>query len=294
MAAPTLGDFVRGPWRDACYFRCKPSTRARIDSALRTQLIPAFGAVPIDEIAPPQVHEWFEAYSETAPGGANRTLDVLAQIMRKAVEWGHASSNPARGVRRNPRVWRTRFLSRPEIHRLHQALDAHRGGESGRQQADIVRLLLLTGCRKGELVCLRWSEVRGNTLHLEDSKTGPRTVFLSGKAEAIIARQPTRSISLYVFPSPSDPTRPRSLELSLWRKVRKEARINDARLHDLRHTFASHAAMKGVPLPVVARLLGHAGTRMTWRYAHIGDNETQAASARVGAVLARALAAEGA
>ncbi|MDE0178859.1 MAG: site-specific integrase [Gammaproteobacteria bacterium] len=247
---------------------------------MRTQLLPTFGARPLDRIDPVAVHGWFDGYSRVAPGGANRTLDVLRQILNTAVAYGYLDINPTRSVRRNPRP--TRFLSRAEVDRLNAALDAHRGRGSGGQQAAIIRLLLLTGCRKGELVHLRWSEVDGNTLRLTDSKTGPRTVMLSTQALAILARQP-RTRSPYVFPSLGDSSKPRSTELSLWRKVRRQAGIEDVRLHDLRHTFASHAVMRSVPLPVVSRLLGHSRARMTLRYAHVSDRETEAAAERVGA-----------
>ena len=164
------------------------------------------------------------------------------------------------------------------------------GHGSGRQQADIIRLLLLTGCRKSELVSLRWSEVVDeDTLHLNDTKTGPRPVFLNAQARRILARQP-RTPSPYVFPSSVDASKTRAAELSLWRKVRRQAGIEDVRLHDLRHTFASHAVMRSVPLPVVVRLLGHAGTRTTLRYAHVSDRETEAAAERVGDALAFILA----
>lgn len=259
--APTLRDFVAGPWKTACYDRCKPSTRRRIDGALRTQLLPAFGARPLDRIRPAAVHRWFDRYSRTAPGGANRTLDVLRQILNHAVACGHLARNPTRGVTRNRRPKPTRFLSRTEIGRLHAALDAHRG--------------------------------RGSALHLRDGKTGPRTVFLNAKARAILADQP-RTGAPHVFPSPDDSSAARSAELSLWRKVRRQAGIEDARLHDLRHTFASHAVLGGVPLPVVARLLGHARERTTLRYAHVSDSETEAAVERIGAGLAAALAGAGA
>ena len=85
-----------------------------------------------------------------------------------------------------------------------------------------------------------------------------------------------------MFPSPLDPSRPRSRELSLWYRVRREAGIEDVRLHDLRHTLASHAVMNGVPVPVVSRLLGHSNVRMTLRYAHLADREIEAAAERVG------------
>lgn len=288
MASPTFRDFVEGAWKESCYPRCKPSTRIRMDSALRTQLLPVFGRQPLERIRPTDVHLWFHSYSATAPGGANRTLDVLRQILSHAVTCGLVRSNPACGVKRNPRLKPTRFLSRTEIRRLHKALDSHRGRGSGRQQADIIRLLLLTGCRRGELVTLRWSEVQGDVLRLRDAKTGPRTVFLNSPARALLVRQP-RTESAYVFPSRQNPAGSRSPELSLWRKIRKQARLEDVRLHDLRHTFASYAVMRGVSLPVVSRLLGHSNTRMTLRYAHVSDRETEAAAERIGTTIAALL-----
>ena len=286
---PTFEEFVAGAWKTACHERCRPSTRRRTAGALRTQLLPVFGPLPLDRIDRAAVHLWFDDYSRTAPGGANRTLDVLRQIFNYAIVCGHVTANPTRGVRRNPRPRPTRFLSQAEIGRLHAALDAHRGRGSGRQQADVVRLLLLTGCRKSELVNLRWSEAGEDTLHLTDTKTGPRPVFLNAPARNILARQP-RTESPYVFPSLTDASKARSSELSLWRKVRRQAGIEDVRLHDLRHTFASYAVLQSVPLPVVSRLLGHAGTRMTLRYAHVSDRETEAAAERVGVALASVLA----
>ena len=115
-----------------------------------------------------------------------------------------------------------------------------------------------------------------------DGKTGPRKVLLNAQALAIVERQP-RTESPYVFPSASDSARAISQDLPLWYEARKRAGIEDVRLHDLRHTFASHAVMQGVPLPVVARLLGHRNVRMTLRYAHVADRDVEAAAERVGA-----------
>lgn len=288
MAIPTFEGFVNGSWRTACFQRCKPSTQQRMDSALRTQLFPAFGPQRLDEIESPGVHAWFDDYSRSAPAGANRILDVLKQIFSYAIECGHLDRNPAVGVRHNPHRRVTRFLSRDEVARVHAALDAHRGRGSGQQQAAIIRLLLLTGCRKGEIVGLRWREVDGGVLRLADSKTGSRTVFLSRTAQALIDRQP-RTGSAYVFPSLVDVSKPRSSELSLWRKVQRETGLKDVRLHDLRHTFASHAVMGRVPLPVLSRLLGHSRDRMAMRYAHVGDREAEEAAERIGFAIASLL-----
>ena len=135
---------------------------------------------------------------------------------------------------------------------------------------------------------MRWQDVDGDTVNLADAKTGPRQVFLNAPARAILERQP-RSNSAFVFPSPLDPGRPQCSDLPLWYAVRREAGIEDVRIHDLRHTYASHAVLQGVPLPVVSRLLGHKNPGMTLRYAHVGDRETEAATERVGTTIARAL-----
>ena len=148
------------------------------------------------------MHRWFDEYSLTAPGAANHVLSLLARILNHAVACGHLRTNPARGIRRNPRPKLTRFLSREEVSRLHRVLARHaRARPSRARQADVIRLLLLTGCRKSEILTLRWQDVDGNTINLGDAKTGPRRVFLNAPARAVLERQP-RSNCAYVFPSP--------------------------------------------------------------------------------------------
>ncbi len=283
--APSFREFVEGEWKDAHFARYKPSTKKGHSSLLARQLLPEFGSIPLDRIAPARVRRWFDAFSRTAPVNANRGLDLLRQIMNFAIARGHASANPTAGIQPNRRPALTRFLSCEEIARLHRALDGQ-ARRSNRQQADVIRLLLLTGCRRGEIVRLRWSEVQGDMLMLADSKTGPRKVPLNSQARRILERQP-RAGSPFVFPSPRNPCRPRHPDLGLWYRVRKKAGIEDVRLHDLRHTVASHAVMNGVPVPVVSRLLGHSNVRMTLRYAHLGDREIEAAAERVGRAIAR-------
>ena len=289
-SVPLFRDFVAGAWKEAHFDGYKPSTKRSIRYELAGQLLPAFGAKPLDRIGEAGVGRWFDRYSRTAPGNANHTLARLQQILNFAVACGYLESNPAKGIEFNRRPKLTRFLSRRRIDRLHTALDRH-AWKGGRQQADIIRLLLLTGCRRGEIVNLRRSEVHGDELRLADTKTGPRAVPLNSQARRILERQP-RGESPFVFPSPRDPARPRSRELALWDRVRRETGLDDVRLHDLRHTMASHAVMNGVPVPVVSRLLGHSNMRMTLRYAHLGDREIEAAAERVGTAMARVMSSE--
>ena len=285
---PLFRDFVPGTWRESWLHRCKPSTIRHRDWHLEKRLLPEYGHLRLDCITSSAVTKWFDDYSRTAPGNANHCLRVLRHVFNHAVACGHVTTNPARNIRSNPRKKITRFLSREELDRLHRVLDRHANAKritpSQRHQIDVIRLLLLTGCRKNEIIRLRHDEVVGNQLRLPDSKTGPRTVFLNAGARSILEKRLKRNRE-YLFPSPKDVGRPISDRLTLWYAIRKETGLDDVRLHDLRHTFASHAVMQGTPLPVVARLLGHSQTTMTLRYAHTGDRETEAAAERVGEVI---------
>ena len=266
-------DFVQNEWKQAHFEGYKPSTRKGFQSLLDGQLLPAFGSKPLHRITPAQIRHWFDRFSRTAPGNANHALDLLRQIIAFAIARGHLQTNPARDVRKNPGKVLTRFLSREEVARLHRVLD-RQTSVNRREQADIIRLLLLTGCRRNEIIRLRWSEVDGDRLVLGDSKAGPRVVPLNTHARRILDCRPSGA-SPFVFPSPRDPSRSRSGNLPFWYRARREACIEDVRLHDLRHTHASYAVMNGVPVPVVSRLLGHSNARTTLRYAHLGDRKSR-------------------
>ena len=286
---PLFRDFVLDEWWPAYRHRCAPSSCRSANGVLKRQLIPAFGRLPLDAIRRIDVERWFDAYSRTAPGGANKALDILGQIMNAALAAGHVETASVKGIAKNPRPKLTRFLSGEEIERLHRVLDRLVGERPSRgHQADIIRLLLLTGCRKGEILKLRWSEVDGDRLNLVHTKTGPRGVWLSQAAQAILARQP-HAAGPYVFQSPKHPDKPLSPTLHLWHRVRKEAGLDDVRLHDLRHTVASQAVAQGVPLSTVARMLGHADPVMTLRYAHVADRDLQNAVERIGKAIEAAM-----
>ena len=142
-------------------------------------------------------------------------------------------------VRKNQRPKLTRFLSLDEIERLHATIDACVADRPSRgPKADVIRLLLYTGNRRGEIQALKWHEVDDASLNLSDSKTGPRRVYLNQAARTIIGRQP-RTESAWVFPSPTDPSRHISGVLEFWYKVRRRTGIDDVRCHDIRHFCVS-------------------------------------------------------
>jgi integrase len=217
------------------------------------------------------VARWFHSYSRTSPGGANMALAAITTVLNWAKASGKlpkATPNPAAPIRKNRRPPRGRMLSSAQVLALRRLLMA-RQGES--QAVDVIHLLLLTGCRFGEIAGLTWAEVLSDRLTLKDAKTGPRDVFLSKPARDILKRLKERAgVVFNVFPSRVSSTGHIVSVTSIWEQLRKRAGLpDDIRLHDLRHTFASHALLAGESLPTTGRLLGHATPRTTQRYAHL-------------------------
>lgn len=261
----------------------KPSTLKVNREYLRNQILPHFAGRNVAEIDRRAVRNWFASLAAT-PVSADRSMPVLSVIMREAERMGlrPEDSNPCRGIRRYRRKGRERFLSDDEIRKLSGRLSAHADRWPG--QVAVIRLLLLTGCRKGEILTLRWSDYREGHLFLRDSKTGPRTVWLSRPSRAIL--DALDRTGRWVFPARNGrgPQTHNWLE-HFWRRVRAEAGIEDVRLHDLRHTHASIALRQGATVLAIGRLLGHADPQTTLKYAHPADAMAKAATETVGAVL---------
>ena len=265
----------------------KPRTLDVNRCYLKNQILPHFQGRQVADIDRRDVRDWFSSLRVT-PVAADRSMPVLSVILREAEAMGlrPEGSNPCLGIRRYRRKGRARFLSDEEIRRLSARLSAHANGRP--QKVAVIRLLLLTGCRKSEILTLRWSDYREGHLFLRDSKTGPRTVWMSQPARSVL--DGLDRIGQWVFPAArgKGPRNKGWLE-GFWDTVRAEAGLRGVRLHDLRHTHASHAVMNGVPVPLVARLLGHSDVRTTLRYAHLGDREIEQAAERVGQAIAALL-----
>ncbi|MGI9504764.1 MAG: site-specific integrase [Geminicoccaceae bacterium] len=142
--------------------------------------------------------------------------------------------------------------------------------------------MLLTGCPVGEVLNLSWKEVKGDRLKLTDSKTGPRDVILGKPAILLLRRRRQHRSSDHVFASPILPNRPRSTVIPLWHRMRREAGLGGLRLHDLRHTFASYAVMRGEGLLMAGKLLGHRHASSTEHYAHLDGRFLFDAAERIG------------
>ncbi len=282
---PLFADYVWDIWWPQHTAPLKPATKRWYLSSLRVQLLPAFGGLAMDAITKKSILNWFDRYSRTSPGGANRVLVGLKTILNHAVRGGVITKNRAKGIVLNPRKKMTRFLSDDERARLLTALD--KVPNCHQMHADIIRLLLFTGCRRGEVLNLRWNEVAENTLTLRDSKTGPRIVWISEEAAEIIEKQRQRRMaSPYVFPRPKDARKSIVDIYTFWFPLRRRIGLSDIRLHDLRHSFASQAVRQGISLPVLSKLLGHSNLAMTMRYTHLSTPDIEASAARIAAIIA--------
>ena len=272
---------------ETAFERCrrlwKPRTLDVNRCYLKNQILPGFRGRHVADIGRRDVRNWFASLRAT-PVAADRSMPVLSVIMREAEAMGlrPEGSNPCLGIRRYRRKGRERFLSDDEIRRLAATLSAH--GNASPWQVAAVRLLLLTGCRKGEILTLRWSDYREGHLFLRDSKTGPRTVWLSQPARDVL--DGLERAGQWVFPAARGKgPRINGRLAGFWDKVRAEAGLRGVRLHDLRHTHASIALRQGETVPVIARLLGHRNPETTLRYTHHADDIVMDAAESVGAIL---------
>ncbi len=263
----------------------KPSGRKTVRIYLNARILPAFGRMPLDCIGPEDVAAWFDAASRDRPGAANRAFEILRAMMNRAEEWGlrERGSNPCLGIAKNPRNQVARFLDTDELARLGRALDAQEARSP--EAVAAIRLLALTGCRRSEVLDLRWRDIGEDAINLADSKTGPRAVPFGEAARALIESLPDpRDPDAFVFPRYAEGGGAYSLR-NCWRTVCEDAMLGRLRLHDLRHTAASQAVMASENLPLVGKLLGHRRHRTTASYAHLADAHLVEAAEKVGCAI---------
>jgi integrase len=286
-AAPTVNELADRYLEEHAV---KKRTGAGDEAMIRRVVKPALGARKAASISFGDIDRLHRAVTKAGtPIAANRVLALLSKMFSLAIRWGMRIDNPCRGVERNHEEKRNRYLSGDELRRLTEALAAH----PGQAAANAVRLLLLTGARRGEVLGATWgqfdlesgiwtkpsSHTKQKREHRVPLSAPARQLLATMKAEA--GREP----SPYLFPAwPGGGEHLTEIRRS-WESICKAAGISGVRLHDLRHTYASVLASSGLSLPIIGALLGHTQPNTTARYSHLFDDPLRAAAERAGAVI---------
>ena len=284
-AGPTLAALARRYLREHVAVRCKPSTAAQYRRAIERHIVPALGTLPVSAIAQPRRRRP-PAFPSRPPGhGQPRGGDALPHDRP-----GAGLGRRRRGdqpLPRGPKIQGGPARALPHRRRVpalrQSALDELEGtGRVSPHAAAALRLLMLTGCRRNEILTLRWEDVHvdARELRLADSKTGPRTVSLSAEAAQVLSAIPRVAGNPWVIPGTRAGRRLSSI-FEPWARVRARAGLDDVRIHDLRHSYASRALALGESLPVIAKLLGHAQIQTTARYTHLTRDAVHDAATRV-------------
>ena len=281
----TVSDLVEEFMERYAPSHMKPTTKDAARDYFDRIIVPGLGRLKVSNVTRADISRLHANLSDT-PYQANRVLSALSSLFNRAEEWGHRDdgTNPCRHVKPYPEKSRERSLDPHEIRRLNKVLTLHEA--KSLYAVAFVRLALMTGARKNELLSLRWSDVdlKKGRLHLPDSKTGKRAIALSDPARDLLANLPKVKSNPHVLIGAKEGTHLVNVN-KFWLRVRSEAHLPDVRIHDLRHTFASIGVSNGVPLSVVGKLLGHKHASTTNRYAHLSDPSLDEGVDMIGRIL---------
>jgi integrase len=295
----------------------KKSTNELYAMYWRRHVLPAIGGLRVRDVTHSEIAVLHRKIGATTPATANRVLKLLSSFFNWARKIGErpAGDNPARDIEAFPEFPREKFLTLEELMRLGAAIEeaetigipwepaphkkTKHTPKNRRVAIDLwtaaaLRLLLFTGLRYREVLHAKRANVdsQRGLLTLDDSKTGKKTIVLNAMALAVIASLP--DTGPYLFPGEgtlcagAEP-KPRTTITRAWERIRDRAALPGARIHDLRHTFASYGAGARIGLPIIGKLLGHSQPSTTARYAHLETNPLRVASDSIAATIAAAL-----
>ncbi|MBF0169036.1 MAG: tyrosine-type recombinase/integrase [Alphaproteobacteria bacterium] len=299
-ANPTMADFAERWLDEVVERRNRPGTVKLRRLLVKNHITPHIGTKRLTELTRKDIEDLHHEVTKQYPVAANRAVSTLSAILATAMRWGLLASNPALNVDRNAEEGRERYLTPEEIKGLAKALDESPAQDS----ADVVRLLLLTGARVGEVLAMRWEQLnlevgvwtkpaattKQNKTH-RVPLSPPAVLVLTKRQQAArkkaderlrrntLDRRPEKG-NPWVFPGEGKDGHMTAIRC-FWEAVCKRSGIKGARVHDLRHTFASLLVSSGESLPVVGALLGHTQAKTTSRYAHLLDDPLRAATNRV-------------
>jgi integrase len=286
--APTVAELCQR-FTDEHLPKRRASTRRNYTAAINNQILPKLGGCKVVEIGFTDVDALHRKITKDgAPYQANRTVALFSKMMNLAIRWGWRTDNPCKGIERNDENKRERYLTPDELDRLGKALAKC----PDQQGANIIRLLLLTGSRSGEVRSMRWADLdlKGGIWTKPASSTKQRRLHripLSAPARDLLEqiRHGATGNAVFVFPSSTAATEHRAELKKAWKWLYKTAKLRNLRVHDLRHSYASILASSGHSLPIIGRLLGHTQPTTTSRYAHLLDDVLRTATEAAGVVI---------
>jgi integrase len=289
-AAPTVSDLCE---RFIAEYlpRKKASTRHTYRLQIDNEIRPALGRLKVAEVTFSDIDGLHRKITARGtPYRANRVIALLSRMFSMAVRWRMRTDNPCKGIERNQEQKRHRYLTGAELARLTAALAELRDQGA----ANAVRLLLLTGARRGELLAARWADIDLDAGVWSKPAATTKTkalhrVPLSKAACQLLTEMREQADSDWLFPARQGH---RTDIKDAWEVLRKAADIPDVRTHDLRHSYASILASSGLSLPIIGQLLGHTTAQTTLRYSHLLDDPLRAATERAAAVITGKAAAE--
>ena len=269
--------------------KLKPRTQTDYRQLLVQHILPLLGNLSVTELDRRHIEQRHVAMAVT-PRRANYAMAVIKAMLSFAIKRGLRSNNPAAGITPYRENRRERFLSEAEIARAADGITAaEESGKIGPFAAAGLRLCLFTGARSGEITSIQWSQIdwERRLIRLPDSKTNePKTIHLSDAAIGILRDVPR--VGPYVVAG-GRRNRPYAHLTRAWGIARKHVGLDDVRLHDLRHSYASLALGRGVPLAVIGKLLGHKNPATTQRYAHLARDAVQTVNDELGAAMQAAI-----
>ncbi len=268
--AATVKDLGERYLKEHAEIHKKASSQKEDRRLLQREICPRLGQLKIESVQRADVIRLHQALVNS-PYTGNRCVSLLSKMFNLAELWGLRpdGSNPCRHVKKYRERMRERFLSEAELNRVGLVLDEMANGDALATTAvNVIRTLALTGCRLGEILSLQWDWVNfaAGTLDFPDSKTGAKRIPLGNAALALLASI-SRSGCAWVFPNRDNSMHiPRARLEDVWKQVRVKAKLENARLHDFRHTVGTYSGQAGHNAFIVRDLLGHKDLSMTSRY----------------------------
>jgi len=272
--------------------RVKETTAKGYRRLIERTILPALGRHRVTEVTRADIAKLHHDLRHV-PYEANRCLEVMSKMFSLAEMWGLRpdGSNPRKHIKKYAEEKRERFLSPAELKRVGEVFkEMESEGIELPSAIAAARLLILTGCRLGEIMMLQWEHVDlpAKALRLADSKTGAKVVHLGQPAVDVLEKIKKVDKNPWVIVGTLPGARLTDLQ-PFWQRVRARAGLKDVRIHDLRHTFASTAVASGQGLPMIGKLLGHTQVQTTARYAHLAADPVKLAAQSVASQIASLL-----